>query len=212
MTSPTYELLHETDDETDGEIATALAGMYSVAALADGGYLSGPDGRLIAGQMREPRLSEALLLGRCSGTKDVDAFQQADDEPTDEWQRRRESTIARYCAPCPVVAACLELALRYPEHPRDLMVRGGATEEDQLALGKAHRERLAKAEALDARPAEQRSKRLCAAREVTKLAQSYMRLSLKPEVRNATDTALRAAASDYQTLTRERRLVTGWTA
>ncbi|WP_330351899.1 WhiB family transcriptional regulator [Streptomyces sp. NBC_00582] len=194
------------------EIGSALAETYSVAALANGGYLAGPDGQTVASQMREPQLREALLLGRCGGTNDVNAFYQRDEEPAEEWMTRRECTIAQYCAPCPVAAACLELALRYPEHPRDLAVRGGTTEEMQLTLGKADHERLAKACALDARPAEQRVERLRAAREVKRLTQSHIGLSVKPDVRKTNHTELKAAVAHHERLQGEYRRVTGWAA
>ncbi|MGW1496145.1 WhiB family transcriptional regulator [Streptomyces sp. NPDC002402] len=198
--------------DTSDEMSRALADTPAVAALADGGYLTGPDGQAVASQLREPQLRDALLLGRCSGTNDVNAFYQRDEEPAEEWMMRRERTIARYCGPCPVAAACLELALRYPEHPGDLAVRGGTTEEMQLTLGKADHERLAKACALDARPAEERTERLRAAREVARLTQSHIGLSVKPHVREANHTELKAAVAHRERLQGEYRRVTGWAA
>ncbi|MET7604917.1 WhiB family transcriptional regulator [Streptomyces avermitilis] len=209
MTSMTADFPPQ--DTTD-EIGRALADTYSVAALAGGGYLTGPDGQAVASQLREPQLRDALLLGRCGGTNDVNAFYQRDEEPAEEWMTRRERTIAQYCAPCPVAAACLELALRYPGHPRDLAVRGGTTEEMQLTLGKAGHERLARACALDARPAEQRVERLRAAHEVTRLTQSHIGLSVKPDVRKTNHTELKAALAHHERLQGEYRRVTGWAA
>ncbi|MFE9679139.1 hypothetical protein ACFYO5_34335 [Streptomyces sp. NPDC006259] len=194
------------------EISRVLADTPSAAELADGGYLTGPEGQAVASQMRESQLREALLLGRCGGTNDVNAFYQLNEEPAEEWMTRRELTIAQYCAPCPIAAACLELALRYPEHPRDLAVRGGTTEEMQLTLSKADHERLAKACALDARPAEQRVERLRPAREVKRLTQSHIGLSVKPDVLKTNHTELKAAVAHHERLQGEYRRVTGWAA
>ncbi|MDX5563316.1 WhiB family transcriptional regulator [Streptomyces sp. ID05-04B] len=194
------------------DIARELVSTHTPAALAETGYLSGPDGHAVASQMREHQLDEALLLGRCSTTNDVDAFYRRDEEPDEQWHARREDTIAKYCARCPIAAACLELALRYPEAPQDLAVRGGATEEDQLALADTEAERLAAARARDRAPYEQRTMRLHAARQVLGLAQTLIGLSVKPEARNKNHAELRAAVSELKQLRSDHRRATGWAA
>ncbi|MGW1616414.1 WhiB family transcriptional regulator [Streptomyces sp. NPDC002285] len=197
---------------SDDDIAHELAGTCPTAALAADGYLTGPDGHAVAGQMRQPQLTEALLLGRCSNTNDVDAFYQRDQEPDEQWHGRRERTIATYCARCPISAACLELALRYPEAPQDLAVRGGIAEEDQLALAEAQSERLEAARAQDRAPSEQRAMRLEAARLVQGLARSHIGLSVKPKARHKNHTELRAAVSLLDRLRDDHRRATGWAA
>ncbi|ATM24762.1 hypothetical protein SMD44_p10263 (plasmid) [Streptomyces alboflavus] len=194
------------------EIARELARSYPVVVLAADGYLTGPDGRSVAAQMREPELASALRLGRCSGTNDTDCFYRREDEETEEWHGRREQTIAQYCAGCPVAAACLELALRYPEEPQDLAVRGGAAEEDQLALRSEEADRLAAAVIRDHGPDEWRARRLDAAREVQTLARTCIGFSVpaKYRERNHVDTV--AAARRLRKLTAEHRRATGWAA
>jgi hypothetical protein len=197
---------------TRDDIARELVSTHTPAALAETGYLTGPDGHAVVGQMREHQLDEALLLGRCSTTNDVNAFYRRDEEPDEQWHARREDTIAKYCARCPIAAACLELALRYPEAPQDLAVRVGATEEDQLALADTEAERLAAARARDRAPHEQRTMRLHAARQVLGLAQSHIGLSVKPEARKKNHAQLRAAVSKLEQLRSDHRRATGWAA
>ncbi|MEU2354542.1 WhiB family transcriptional regulator [Streptomyces misionensis] len=197
---------------TSDDVARELVSTHTPAALAETGYLPGRDEHAVASQMREHQLDEALLLGRCSTTNDVDAFYRRDEEPDEQWHARREDTIAKYCARCPIAAACLELALRYPEAPQDLAVRGGITEEDQLALVDMEAERLAAARARDRAPYEQRTMRLHAARQVLGLAQSHIGLSIKPEARDKNHAELRAAVSELEQLRSDHRRATGWAA
>ncbi|WP_190044202.1 WhiB family transcriptional regulator [Streptomyces filamentosus] len=197
---------------TSDDITRELVSTHTPAALAEAGYLTGPDGHAVAGQMREHQLDEALLLGRCSTTNDVDAFYRRDEEPDEQWHARREATIAKYCARCPIAAACLELALRYPEAPQDLAVRGGVTEEDQLALADTEAERLAAARARDRAPYEQQTMRLHAARQVLGLAQTLIGLSVKPKARNKNHAELRVAVSELEPLRSDHRRATGWAA
>ncbi|MFE9137837.1 WhiB family transcriptional regulator [Streptomyces sp. NPDC007355] len=197
---------------TSDDITRELVSTHTPAALAEAGYLTGPDGRAVACRMREHQLDEALLFGRCSTTNDVDAFYRRDEEPDEQWHARREDTIARYCARCPIAAACLELALRYPEAPQDLAVRGGVTEEKQLALADTEAKRLAAARARDRAPYEQWAMRLHAARQVLGLARSYIGLSVKPEDRNKNHAELRTAVSELERLRSDHRRATGWAA
>ncbi|MET9394685.1 WhiB family transcriptional regulator [Streptomyces sp. NPDC048219] len=197
---------------TSDDITRELVSTHTPAALAESGYLTGPDGHAVAGQMREHQLDEALLLGRCSTTNDVDAFYRRDEELDEQWHARRDDTIAKYCARCPIAAACLELALRYPEAPQDLAVRGGITEEDQLALADMEAERLAAARERDRAPYEQRTMRLHAARQVLGLARSHIGLSVKPEYRNKNHAELSAAVSKLEQLRKNHRRATGWAA
>ncbi|QCX82168.1 hypothetical protein C9F11_42940 (plasmid) [Streptomyces sp. YIM 121038] len=194
------------------EIARELACSYPVVDLAADGYLTGADGRAVAAQMREPQLSAALRLGRCSGTNDTDSFYRREDEEASEWYGRREQTLARYCTPCPVAAACLELALRYPEEPQDLAVRGGAAEEEQLALGREEADRLAAAVICDRGPDEQRARRLDAAREVQTLARTRIGFSVPVKYRKQNHADTLAAAYRFKKLTAEHRRATGWAA
>ncbi|MFJ6438238.1 WhiB family transcriptional regulator [Streptomyces sp. NPDC091416] len=197
---------------TADDIARALVGTHSPAALAGTGYLTGPDGHTTAGQMREHQLSEALLLGSCSTTNDVDAFYRRDQEPDEEWHARRDDTIAKYCARCPIAAACLELALRYPEAPEDLAVRGGVSEENQLARADTEADRLDAARAQDLAPSAQRAKRMDAALQVLELARSHIGLSVKPEDRTKNHAKLRTAVSELDQLRTDHRRATGWAA
>ncbi|MFJ8752306.1 WhiB family transcriptional regulator [Streptomyces sp. NPDC102441] len=195
------------------EIARELASSYPVAELAGGGYLAGRDGYAVAGQMREPQLGDAVRrFGRCSDTNDVNAFYRREEELGEEWRERRARTIAKYCAPCPVAAACLELALRYPEEPQDLAVRGGATEESQLARAAAETMRLSAARGRDRAPGEQRTERLTAAREVQTLARTHIGLSVEPKYRDKNHADTRAAAGRLKELQGQHRRATGWAA
>ncbi|MCX4682321.1 WhiB family transcriptional regulator [Streptomyces sp. NBC_01433] len=195
------------------DVARELASSYPVAELAGAGYLAGPDGHAVAGQMREPQLNDAVRqFGRCSDTNDVNAFYQREEEQDEEWRERRERTIAQYCAPCPIAAACLELALRYPEEPRDLAVRGGTTEESQLARVAAETMRLSAARGRDRAPGEQRAERLTAAREVQTLARTHIGLSVEPKYRNKNHADTRAAVSRLKELQGQHRRATGWAA
>lgn len=184
---------------TSDDVTRELVSTHTPAALAEAGYLTGPDGHAVAGQMREHQLDEALLLGRCSTTNDVDAFYRRDEEPDEQWHARRETTIAKYCARC-------------PEAPQDLAVRGGITEEDQFALADTEAERLAAARARDRAPYEQQTMRLHAARQVLGLAQTLIGLSVKPKARNKNHAELRVAVSELEQLRSDHRRATGWAA
>ncbi|WP_327713747.1 WhiB family transcriptional regulator (plasmid) [Streptomyces sp. NBC_00464] len=95
---------------------------------------------------RRAVLQSALDTGaRCFGA-DPDNWFRADREPYIEWQARRAEAV-RFCAGCPVKAACEELALRNGDGDADAddLVRGGRTGQELAAMRAAQAESLAAA-------------------------------------------------------------------
>ncbi|NUU20907.1 MAG: hypothetical protein HOV68_05235 [Streptomycetaceae bacterium] len=189
-----------TPDSTTTKDLDALAAS-SVHELA-AGNLTGPIGHAVARLMREPGLRLATrLYGECAGAP-LEDFYQGDNEAGADWSARRKAAIDEYCTPCPVRAACAELAFR---EKNTHGVHGGLTEEALTVLVKVQHLRLEAARDADKAAIHGRQRRMDTAAEVLKLA---LRISKYPQQQAE---AVRAAAQRRDALRADHRARTGWT-
>ena len=193
----------------EDDIALFLAQADPVDVLAAAGYLAGHDGNLIVRELRAPQLRRALDHSICyAASPDVEAFYRGDEEPEDDWKRRRAETIRDHCALCPVRAACAELALRSEDTHG---IRGGRVPEKLTLRLKTEHQRLAVARAADTRAARDRAARLQAAVDVQCTARQYLGGSVPADKRAKNTAAIRDAAHHRDTLVAAHRAEAGWT-
>lgn len=196
-------------EPADADIARCIAGIGPIDRLVVGGYLAGPDGNLVARQLRGPQLRRALTHSVCHAVRpDVDDFYQEDDEPDDEWKQRRARTVRDYCTVCPVRAACAELALRDGD---TLGIRGGLVPEELEQRLDAESGRVAAARAEDERVASSQQARIAAGAEVQRLAGQYLGGSVPADKREKNRLAVSEALKRRDELVAAHRRDAGWT-
>lgn len=197
------------DGIDEAAIARYLAQATPVDALAANGYLAGHDGHLIAQHLRRPQLDQALEYSVCRAVvPDPDSFYQGDEEPDDDWRRRRAATIRDHCAVCPVRAVCAELALRAND---PYGVRGGLTQQKLARRLSAEHQRLAAARTEDTRVARAQAERIQAAAAVQDVAQQYIGSSVPADKRATNKAATLEAVQRRDILRRAHRAEAGWT-
>ncbi|MEU5959331.1 WhiB family transcriptional regulator [Streptomyces sp. NPDC047525] len=199
----------QTCETAEATIAQYIAGTDPVDTLVVDGYLAGPDGDLIAQQLRAPQLQRALTYSVCHAVRpDVNDFYQEDGEPDEDWHRRRARTVRDHCTVCPVRAACTELALRDDE---TIGIRGGLVPEELDRRQQAELDRLTTARTQDERAVDEQRARIAASAEVQRLAGQYLGGSVPACKRQKNRLAIADALRRRDALFAAHRLTTGWT-
>ncbi|TGB07398.1 WhiB family transcriptional regulator [Streptomyces sp. MZ04] len=198
-----------TGEPAEADIARYVAGAESIDGLVAGGYLAGPDGDLVAPQLRAPQLRRALTQSVCHAVRpDVNDFYQEDGEPDDDWKQRRARTVRDHCAVCPVRAACTELALRDDD---TVGIRGGLVPEELERRLLAEPDRIAAARAEDEHAASSQQARIDAAAAVQRLAGQYLGGSVPADKREKNRLAITEALQRRDELFADHRRNVGWT-